>query len=93
MDKQYIEKKQIRDLTYFGGAQVFAETKSTSNLVQPDFERFLQYSKRFFIECRYTNNGPLVRMLEKRLAKFHDVEFCVAVCSGFWALVLAMSSL
>lgn len=86
-------KNLVQDLAYFGGPCCFTEPKSTSSLAQPDFDRFLYYSEQFINNRHYTNNGVLVRLLEKRLAEFHDAEFCVAFCSGFWGLVLAMTSL
>lgn len=86
-------KQSEQDLAYFGGSKLFDEPKSTSSLVQPEFANFLQYSKQFFSRQHYTNNGVLVRLLEKRLAAFHEAEFCITFCSGFWALALAMTSL
>lgn len=86
-------KTGIAELATFGGAKLFAQPKSTSNLVAPDFQRFLGYSKQFFDEQRYTNNGPLVRLLEKRLADFHQAQFCVTFCSGFWAIAVTMTAL
>jgi len=86
-------KITINDLAYLGGKRLFAKPKSTSNLVQPDFNKFLRYSKEFYNLRYYTNNGVLVKMLESRLAEFHDADFCVSFCSGFWALVLTITSL
>lgn len=34
-----------------------------------------------------------MRQLEERLQELHDVKHCVAVCSGFWALVLTIKNL
>lgn len=93
MGVRIIMKNRIQDLACFGGSRLFNEPKSTSSLYQPDFDRFLAYSKQFFNRQHYTNNGVLVRQLEARLAEFHSARFCVAFCSGFWALVLTMSSL
>jgi len=86
-------KVQVQDLACFGGSRTFAEPKSTSSLAQPDFDNFLQYSKKFFDRQHYTNNGVLAKMLEERLAEFHGARHCVAFCSGFWGLVLAMTTL
>ena len=80
----------VDNLSIFGIAPLFEKTKSTSNLVQPDLSVFLKYSRIFYDQNRYTNNGPVVRLLEQRLAKFHHSKYCVTFCSGFWALVLAM---
>jgi dTDP-4-amino-4,6-dideoxygalactose transaminase len=86
-------KVQVKDMACFGGSRLFAEPKSTSSLAQPDFGRFLHYSKKFFERQHYTNNGTLIKMLEERLAEFHGARFCVTFCSGFWGLALAMNSL
>lgn len=87
------QKKHISDLAILGGSKLFATCKPTSNLVRPGFETFLKYSKLFFEQRQYTNNGPCVKLLEKRLAEFHQTQFCVAFCSGFWALALTIKSL
>lgn len=86
-------KRELGDLAIFGGGSVFDSPRSTSNLVCPDAEKFFAYSRLFYRQHQYTNNGPLVTLLEKRLAEFHEAEFCVAFCSGFWTLVLAIKAL
>ena len=86
-------KSSVDDLAIFGGRKVFSVAKSTSSLAQPEIDIFLKYSKLFFEKKHYTNNGVLVRLLEERLARFHEVEFCITFCSGFWALALAMKAL
>src|SRR5579863_4188551 len=73
--------------------RLFDPPVSCSNLVQPDFERFLGYSRTFFDAHRYTNDGPVARELERRLADFHGTARCVSFSSGFWALVLAIKAL
>ena len=88
-----IAKKNISDLAVFGGDSLFAIPKSTSNLLRPDFEKFLEYSKLFYDKRQYTNNGPNVKLLEKRLASFHQTDFCITFSSGLWALVLTISAL
>lgn len=72
---------------------LFDPPVSCSNLVEPEYERFLEYSRTFFDARRYTNDGPLVRELERRLAAFHATARCVSFSSGFWALVLAIRAL
>jgi len=86
-------KSNIEELAIFGGARMFATPKPTSNLVRPDFDRFLDYSKTFFDRHQYTDDGALVKQLEQRLAAFHHTTHCVAFCSGFWALALAITAL
>jgi dTDP-4-amino-4,6-dideoxygalactose transaminase len=72
---------------------LFDPPVSCSNLVAPDYERFLEYSRTFFDAHRYTNDGPVARELERRLAAFHHTARCVSFSSGFWALVLAIKAL
>lgn len=93
MGIKMVVKKNIYDLACFGGKVLFPNPKSTSSLAQPNFKEFLRYSKKFFDQNHYTNNGPLVKLLEQRLAEFHGSKFCITFCNGFWGLVLAMSSL
>lgn len=86
-------KSGIADLAIFGGSVSFPRPISTSNLVCPNFRRFLDYSRVFYEQHRYTNDGPLVKLLEHRLAEFHQVRYCIAVANGFWALVLSIKAL
>jgi dTDP-4-amino-4,6-dideoxygalactose transaminase len=86
-------KSSCDELALFGGQPLFDLPRSTSSLVQPDFERFLEYSRTFYEAHQFTNNGPLVQLLERRLAEFHQTSHCVTFCSGFWALVLAIKCL
>ena len=87
------KKNNIEELAIFGGTRLFSTPKPTSNLARPDFEKFMCYSKVFFEKRQYTDDGALVRQLEQRLSAFHQTEFCVAFCSGFWALALAIKAL
>lgn len=84
-----MNKKKISELAIFNGNKIFTTFKSTSNLLKPDINKFLNYSKSFYQARQYTNNGPNVKLLEKRLAKFHHTKHCVTFSSGFWALALA----
>jgi dTDP-4-amino-4,6-dideoxygalactose transaminase len=89
----HLHKTRPDELAAFGGAALFAEPVSTSNLVRPDFDRFLAYSRTFHDAHRYTNDGPLVKQLERRLAEFHGTRHCIAYANGFWALVLSIKCL
>jgi dTDP-4-amino-4,6-dideoxygalactose transaminase len=86
-------KNNVAELAVLGAESLFSVPRSTSNLVRPDLQNFLNYSKIFFEQQQYTNDGPLVRLLEQRLARFHQTEFCVSFCNGFWGIVLAMKVL
>ncbi len=86
-------KIQVDDLAIFGGSPIFAIAKSTSNLLQPNFEQFMTYSDLFLQAQRYIDGGPAVQLLERRLAEFHRVAHCITFCSGFWALALTIAAL
>src|SRR5271163_2243712 len=86
-------KNNVAELAVLGAESLFSVPRSTSNLVRPDLQNFLNYSKIFFEQQQYTNDGPLVRLLEQRLACFHQTEFCVSFCNGFWGIALAMKVL
>lgn len=72
---------------------LFSPPISASNLPAVNMGSFLAYSRVFYEARRYTNSGPVVSMLEQRLADFHKVDHCIAVSSGFWGLALAARAL
>ena len=77
----------------FGGKPAFESPKPTSGLYQPNKERFLGYMQSMYAAKQVTNNGSLVRQLEERLAQLHGTSACIAFCSGFMALQLAIYAL
>jgi dTDP-4-amino-4,6-dideoxygalactose transaminase len=85
-----IRKQTLGDLALFGGDRSFSPPISTSNLVRPDVDTFLSYSRIFYDAQRYSNTGPVSVMLEKRLAEFHEAAESVVFSCGFWGLVLAI---
>jgi dTDP-4-amino-4,6-dideoxygalactose transaminase len=85
-------KSTLSDLAIFGGPVAFERVRPTSDLSRPEFATFLRYSRLFFDAHWYSNDGPVNRELESRLAQYHEVERCVTFSSGFWGLVLAMKT-
>jgi dTDP-4-amino-4,6-dideoxygalactose transaminase len=86
-------KKTDESFGFLGGTPTFNSPIGTSGLAQPKFDQFLQYSRQFFEAKQYSNNGPLVKKLEHRLASFHEARYCLTFCSGFWALALALETM
>lgn len=86
-------KMNVSDLGVAGGAKIFEQIKSVSNLVKPDVEKFLGYSRLFHHAGVVTGHGQVEQLMERRLAQFHDVQHCVSFCGGFWGLVMAMKCL
>jgi dTDP-4-amino-4,6-dideoxygalactose transaminase len=60
---------------------------STSNLVRPDRASLMHYARAVH------NGAPVVEWLETRLATFHHADHAIALCNGFWALVLTIRAL
>ena len=86
-------KQSIGDLVLFGGAATFARSKSIGSLADPDPEKVMSYSRIFYDRRWYTNNGPVNRLLEERLAEWHGTKRCLTFASAFWGLSLAIRHL
>lgn len=86
-------KKSVSDMAFFGGQPVFDEIKSTSNLVRPSEDGFLNYCKTIFETRRISNNGDLVQQFEKRLCELHNVEHCIATSNGLWSLIMLLKAI
>jgi dTDP-4-amino-4,6-dideoxygalactose transaminase len=56
-------------------------------------EAFLKYTGEIFDRHWLTNNGPLVQEFEQRVADYHGVKHCVAMCNGTIALEIAIRAL
>lgn len=55
-----------------------------------DFQKFVD---KIFEQRWLSNNGPMVHELEQRIANFHGVKHCVAMCNGTVALEIAIRAL
>lgn len=86
-------KQAVADLALFGGFPLFQTPKPVSNLARPEFDRFIAYVRQACSAGILADGGPLVRMLEGRLAQYHQVDHCVAFNSGFWALAIVFRAL
>ena len=85
-------KQSVFDLAVFGGRPMFDIPKSTSNLLQPDIQRFLRHSEALFDNGHLSLGDVNTQRLEQRLAQFHETAHCVTFSSGFWGLVLTLSA-
>ncbi|MEC9209211.1 MAG: DegT/DnrJ/EryC1/StrS family aminotransferase [Bacteroidota bacterium] len=59
----------------------------------PNKEQYKKYIDEIYANGWITNNGPMVRLLEKRLAKYLDVKNIVLVSNGTVALEIAYRAL
>lgn len=86
-------KKGILDLSIFGGRSAFNRFRTTMNLPEPDRESFFAMLQKSYTGGRITHNGPLVQLLEKRLAEYHQVRHCIAFCTCFVGMTIALREL
>jgi len=82
----------VPSFAVLGQKPLFTRPKPTGNLYRPDVERFLDYSRQFQ-ETAFSSDADACRKLEKCLAEYHRVAHVVAVNSGFWGHVIAISAL
>ena len=88
-----MKKVNVEDLAILGGPPLFEHVRSTSNLVQPDENKFFDYLSLSFDDGKLHNGGVLSSMLEDRLSEIHNVKHCITFCNGLWALVMSMKLL
>ncbi|MCU7942943.1 MAG: aminotransferase class I/II-fold pyridoxal phosphate-dependent enzyme [Candidatus Thiodiazotropha sp. (ex Cardiolucina cf. quadrata)] len=81
------------DLAINGAEPAFAEPLHVGRPSIGDRELFLRFTNEILDRQWLTNNGPVVRELEGRIADYHDVSHCVAMCSGTVALEIAIRAL
>ena len=87
------EINSARDLAINGAPPAFDQPLHVGRPNVGDREAFLQRINRILDECRLTNNGPMVREFEQRIAQYLGVKHCVAMCNGTIALEIAIRAL
>ena len=85
--------KTSHDLAINGAPPAFKEPLHVGRPNIGDREVFLQYVEDIFDRRWLTNNGLLVKELEQRIAEYHNVKHCVAMCNGTVALEIAIRAL
>lgn len=81
------------DLAIMGAPPLFAEPRHVTRPVAPDRASFDRLMDEVWESRRFTNDGPLVQMLEHRLSAFLDVPQCVLTSSAASALDLVMRAI
>lgn len=82
-----------KDLAINGAVPAFAEQLHVGRPNIGSREAFLKYAEDIFDRRWLTNNGPMVQQLEQRIAAYHNVRHCVAMCNGTVALEIAIRAL
>jgi dTDP-4-amino-4,6-dideoxygalactose transaminase len=91
-----VPSKTIRskaDLAINGAAPAFDELLHVGRPNLGDREAFLQRVNRILDNQWLTNDGPMVREFEQRIADYLGVRHCVAMCNGTIALEIAIRAL
>lgn len=90
MSASFAAKARLADLAMFGGPPLFATPRPMGQLSAPPVDDFLARIRQACEDRCLTNNGPLARELERRLADFHQVPHCVAVANAGLGLSMLM---
>lgn len=86
-------KQTIEDLARFGGPPLFAEALHVGRPNVPDRATLMSRLEDCLDRRWLTNDGPLVREFEQRIAQMLDVKHCIAMCSGTAALEISSRAL
>lgn len=81
------------DLAINGSTPAFSHPLHVGSPNLGNRERFLAYVDEMFDRRWLTNNGPLVQEFERKIAEYHRVKHCVAMCNGTVALEIAIRAL
>ncbi len=84
---------KLEDLAINGAPPAFQEQLHVGRPNIGSKEKFLVYASDILDRRWLSNNGPLVRELEKRIADYLDVKHCVCMCNGTVALEIAIRAL
>lgn len=88
--------KQIRttsDLAINGAPPAFDQPLHVGRPNIGNREAFLELAGEMFDRRWLSNNGPLVQGFERKVAEYHGVRHCVAMCNGTVALEIAIRAL
>ena len=85
--------KSVQDLAINGAKPAFRQTLHVGRPNLGNRDAFLKYAEEIFDRNWLTNNGPLLQEFEQKIADFHNVKHCIAMCNGTIALEIAIRAL
>ncbi len=88
-----MRKRAASDLAILGGPPAFREPLHVGRPNIGDRHRFLERVNEVLDRRWLTNDGPLVKEFEQRVAALLGVRHCVATCNGTLALELTIRAL
>lgn len=83
-------KSSPKELTVFGGKPAFEQKLHVGRPNLGDRERLMGRIESVLDSRYFTNDGPLVREFEERIAEFVGVKHCIATCNATVGLEVAM---
>jgi len=86
-------QRNTKELAILGGTQSFSEPMHVGKPNLGNRQALLARIENILDRRVFTNNGPLVREFEQRIADYVGVEHCIAMCNGTVALEIAARAL
>lgn len=86
-------KLNTRSLAINGAPPAFEQPLHVGRPNIGSREDFMKLASEMFDRRWLSNNGPLVQEFERRVAEYHGVKHCVAMCNGTIALEIAIRAL
>ena len=88
-----MKKRKLSEDVMKDGGSGFSDPVHVGRPNVGDKQAFLNYVDGIFERNWLTNDGELVRELERQVATYHDVRHCIAMCNGTIALEIAIRAL
>lgn len=85
--------KSPKDLAINGAPPAFSDQLHVGRPNIGNRDAFIKYVDDIFARRWLSNNGPMVQEFEQRVADYHGVKHCVAMCNGTVALEIAIRAL
>lgn len=85
--------QSFQDLAINGALPAFKEVLHVGSPNIGSREVFIEYVNQIFDSRWLSNNGQMVQELEHKIAEYHQVKNCVAMCNGTVALEIAIRAL
>ena len=86
-------KSGLDDLAIFGGIPAFPGKLHVGRPNISNRTALFEYIDSILETGRFTNNGPLIHELERRIAEMAEVRHCIAMCNGTMALEITERAL
>lgn len=84
---------KLQDLAINGAPPAFDELLHVGRPNIGSRDAFMKHVDKIFDNRWLSNNGPMVQEFEQRVADYHGVKHCVAMCNGTIALEIAIRAL